>query len=89
VMGHLFVAHALGHLSATMSSIVLLAQAPITALLAWPLLGEPIRVSQLVGGGLVLAGILVVNTRLATGGLRRATDVVPPAAGRTPPSVSK
>lgn len=61
VVGQLFVAHALGKLPATLSSIVLLAQAPITAVLAWPLLGERIRAAQIVGGALVLAGIVVVR----------------------------
>jgi drug/metabolite transporter (DMT)-like permease len=48
-------------LPATLTSIVLLSQAPATALLAWPLLGEPIRAGQMVGGALVLAGIIVVT----------------------------
>ena len=61
VIGQLFVAHALGMLPATLSSIVLLAQAPITAILAWPLLGERIRPGQILGGALVLAGIAVVS----------------------------
>ena len=61
VMGHLFVAYALGHLPVTASSIILRMQAPITAVLAWPLLGERIRLAQLLGGSLVLAGIFVVN----------------------------
>jgi drug/metabolite transporter (DMT)-like permease len=61
VMGQLLVAHALGKLPATLSSIVLLGQAPLTALLAWPLLGERIRPGQIVGGALVLAGIAVVS----------------------------
>ena len=61
VIGQLMVAHALGRLPATVSSIVLLAQAPITALLAWPLLGEPLRAMQVLGGAFVLAGIVVVN----------------------------
>lgn len=61
VIGQLMVAHALGRLPATVSSIVLLAQAPITALLAWPLLGEPLRAIQVLGGAFVLAGIVVVN----------------------------
>ena len=66
VMGQMLVAHAMGRLPATRSSIVLLAQAPVTALLAWPLLGEGIRPAQLLGGALVLAGIVVVNaTRFA------------------------
>lgn len=65
VLGHLLLAYSLGHLPVTMSSIVLLAQAPITAVLAWPLLGERIRFGQLFGGALVLAGIVVVNTHRA------------------------
>lgn len=61
LVGHLLVAYALGHLPATLSSIVLLLQAPLTALFAWPTLGERIRLGQAVGGALVLAGIGVVN----------------------------
>ena len=61
LVGHLLVAYALGHLPATLSSIVLLLQAPLTALFAWPTLGERIRLGQAIGGALVLAGIGVVN----------------------------
>lgn len=61
VFGQALVAHALGRIPATVSSIVLLAQAPVTALLAWPLLGEPLRAIQVLGGAFVLAGIVVVN----------------------------
>ncbi|HEY9225417.1 MAG TPA: EamA family transporter [Gemmatimonadaceae bacterium] len=61
VIGQLFIAHALGKLPAALTSIVLLAQAPLTAALAWPLLGERIRPGQLLGGALVLAGIGVVS----------------------------
>jgi drug/metabolite transporter (DMT)-like permease len=61
VVGQLFIAHALGGLPATLTSIVLLGQAPLTALLAWPLLGERIRPGQLAGGLLVLAGIAIVS----------------------------
>jgi drug/metabolite transporter (DMT)-like permease len=61
VMGQLLIAHALGRLPATLTSIVLLSQAPATALLAWPLLGEPIRAGQILGGAFVLAGIVVVT----------------------------
>lgn len=76
VVGQLLVAHALGRLPATLTSIVLLSQAPATALLAWPLLGEPIRAGQVVGGALVLAGILVV-TRARTPAARwNARDAV-------------
>lgn len=65
VIGHLFIAQAMGKVPATLSSIVLLGQAPITAILAWPLLGERPRIGQILGGALVLAGIMVVNLRPA------------------------
>jgi drug/metabolite transporter (DMT)-like permease len=75
VVGQLLVAHALGRLPATVTSIVLLSQAPATALLAWPLLGEPIRAGQLVGGALVLAGIVVVTrSRTSIGGEAALTE---------------
>ena len=61
VVGHLAVAYALGHLPVTMTSIVLLSQAPLTAIIAWPLLGEPIHATQAIGGLLLLAGMAVVN----------------------------
>ena len=55
------IVYALGHLSATVTSVGLLAQVPLTALLFVPLLGEPLNAAQLGGGALVLAGIFVVN----------------------------
>jgi drug/metabolite transporter (DMT)-like permease len=61
LVGHLLVAYALGHLPVTVSSVVLLLQAPLTAIFAWPTLGERIRLGQAIGGVLVLAGIGVVN----------------------------
>ena len=44
------------------TSVGLLAQVPLTALLAVPLLGEPLTGPYLAGGALVLAGIYVVNS---------------------------
>ncbi|MDB4878661.1 MAG: protein of unknown function transrane [Gemmatimonadetes bacterium] len=61
VVGHLSVAYALGRLPVSVTSIALLGQAPITAMLAVPLLGERLGPLQLLGGTLVLAGIYVVN----------------------------
>lgn len=61
VVGHLSVAYSLGRLPVSRTSIALLGQAPLTALLAVPLLGERISLLQLLGGGLVLVGIYVVN----------------------------
>lgn len=63
VVGHLSIAHSLGRLPVSVTSIVLLGQAPITAVLAVPLLGERLDALQIVGGLLVLAGIYVVNSR--------------------------
>jgi drug/metabolite transporter (DMT)-like permease len=74
VVGHLAVAYALGHLPVTMTSIVLLSQAPLTALFAWPLLGEPVRGTQAVGGALLLGGMAVVNMN------RRPTPAVEESA---------
>jgi drug/metabolite transporter (DMT)-like permease len=61
VVGHLSVAYSLGRLPVSVTSVALLGQAPITALLAVPLLGERLTVLQILGGALVLAGIYVVN----------------------------
>jgi drug/metabolite transporter (DMT)-like permease len=61
VGSYLALAYALGQLPATVSSVGLLAQVPPTAVLAVPLLGEPIAPTQIFGGLLVLAGIFIVN----------------------------
>ena len=55
--------YALGHLPATVTSVGLLAQVPLTAALAVPLLGEPLHAIQAAGALLVLAGIYIVNRR--------------------------
>jgi len=58
---YLALAYALGHLPATITSVGLLAQVPLTASLAVPLLGERLTAVQIAGGLLVLLGIYVVN----------------------------
>ena len=63
VVGHLSVAYSLGKLPVSVTSVALLGQAPITAILAVPLLGESLSALQLLGGALVLGGIYVVNRR--------------------------
>jgi drug/metabolite transporter (DMT)-like permease len=55
--------YALGHLPATITSVGLLIQLPLTAILAAVLLHEPITRAQIVGGALVLAGVYVVNRK--------------------------
>ncbi len=58
---YLALVYALGHLPATITSVGLLAQVPLTAVLAMVFLGEPLSPAQIAGGGVVLAGIYVVN----------------------------
>ena len=55
--------YALGHLPTTITSVGLLGQLPLTALLAALLLDEPITKAQIAGGVLVLAGVYLVNRR--------------------------
>jgi drug/metabolite transporter (DMT)-like permease len=73
VVGHLCVAYSMGKVPASVASVVLLAQAPITVVLAVPFLHERITASQVIGGILVLAGIGVVNLRTA---LRPRVDMM-------------
>ena len=55
--GYLALTYALGHLPATITSISLLSQGPLTALMAAVLLSEPLTLPQIAGGVLVLAGV--------------------------------
>jgi len=63
LLGWLAINYALGHLKASSVSVSLLGQAVVTALLSIPILGETIGMTQIVGGGLVLGGIYLVNSR--------------------------
>ena len=60
--------YALGHLPATITSVGLLTQLPLTVVFAAVLLHEPITTAQLAGGALVLAGVYVVNRPADTSG---------------------
>jgi len=55
--GYLALTYAMGHLPATVTSVSLLSQVPLTALLAALLLHEPMTGPQILGGALVLAGV--------------------------------
>jgi drug/metabolite transporter (DMT)-like permease len=59
--GYLALTYALGHLPATVTAVSLLAQGPLTALLAAWLLAEPLTTSLLLGGALVLFGVGLAN----------------------------
>ncbi len=65
-LGWLAINYALGHLPAPITSVVLLGQVVLAALLAVPILGEPIRTSQIIGGIFILGGIYIVNRRTAS-----------------------
>jgi drug/metabolite transporter (DMT)-like permease len=55
--GYLALTYALGHLTATITSVSLLAQGPLTAVMAALLLAEPLTWPQIAGGALVLSGV--------------------------------
>lgn len=59
--GYLALTYALGHLPATITSVTLLSQGPLTAALAAWLLHEPLTRAQVLGGILVLAGVALAN----------------------------
>jgi drug/metabolite transporter (DMT)-like permease len=59
--GYLALTYALGHLPASVTAVSLLAQGPLTALLAVWLLGEPLTPALLMGGALVLLGVGLAN----------------------------
>jgi len=61
--GYLALTYALGHLPATITSISLLTQGPLTAVLAALLLSEPLTVPQILGGALVLSGVALAHGR--------------------------
>lgn len=55
--GYLALTYALGHLPATITSVSLLTQGPLTAVMAAVLLGEPLTLPLISGGALVLLGV--------------------------------
>jgi drug/metabolite transporter (DMT)-like permease len=75
VGGQTLIAFALGHLPASFSSVSLLWQPVVAALLAWGLLREPLTWLQGVGGAITLAGIGVASGTLSgRAGLRRTSE---------------
>lgn len=68
VGGQMAVAYALGYLPASIVSPILLLHPVVTGLLAVPFLGETLTIVQVLGGGVVLAGIyLVLRSRQPRG----------------------
>lgn len=85
VLGYLTVGYALGHLPASLVAPTMVGQPVVTALLAIPLLGEPLSAVQWVGGAAVLAGIILVHR--SHGPLRRDQRAVAEGSG-TPKAVA-
>lgn len=61
VGGQGLITYALAHLPAAFSSVGLLLQPAIAALLAWTILYEPLGLWQAIGGAIVLAGIVLAR----------------------------
>jgi len=59
--GYLFLTFALGHLPATVTSVSLLTQGPLTAVMATIFLGEVLTTPQILGGVLVLSGVALAH----------------------------
>jgi drug/metabolite transporter (DMT)-like permease len=59
--GQVAITYALAYLPAAFSSLTLLLQPVVAAILAWILLGEAITTLQAVGGAIVLSGILIAR----------------------------
>ncbi len=63
VGGYFCLTYALGHLPATVTAILLLAIAPLTAVFAFLAFGERMTPLEIVGGVLVLAGVWIMGRR--------------------------
>ena len=59
--GYFCINYALGEIPASIVSALLILQPVLTALLATRFEGEPMSVGQVLGGGLVLAGVFILN----------------------------
>lgn len=59
--GQSFIVYALAYLPPAFSSLTLLLQPVVAALLAWFLLSEPVGLMQAIGGAIVLIGILIAR----------------------------
>jgi len=83
--GYFALTYALGHLPATVTSVSLLSQGPLTAVLAALLLGEPLTRAQIIGGVLVLVGIALANRLSQPGDEANAfVEAVPAERDETP-----
>jgi drug/metabolite transporter (DMT)-like permease len=61
ILGQGLIAYAFAHLPASLSSVSLLIQPVVAAMVAWALFGEAVGTAQFVGGAIVLAGIWIAK----------------------------
>lgn len=61
IMGQGLIAYAAAHLPASLTSVSLLIQPVVAALVAWALFGEAVGAAQFVGGAIVLGGIWIAR----------------------------
>lgn len=61
--GQGLIAYSLAYLPASFSSLTLLIQPVVAAILAWFLLGEGITIFQMIGGLIVISGIMVASRK--------------------------
>jgi drug/metabolite transporter (DMT)-like permease len=59
--GYFSLTYALGHVPATISSVVMLGVAPLTAVLAYFIFGEAMTVREIFGGALTLVAVWIVT----------------------------
>ena len=60
--GYFSLTYALGHLQTTVTSVVMLAVAPVTAVLSYLFFAEPTTPPQILGGFLILAAVWIVTS---------------------------
>ena len=72
--GQTLIAFSLGHLPASFSSVILLIQPLIAALLAWVVLNERLTLWQWAGGFVILSGIFVAS-RAPTPATQKVTEM--------------
>lgn len=75
VGGQGLIAHAFGHLPASLSSLTLLSQPVFAALLAWLCFREGVSPMQMAGGALTLSGLYLANRGRAGGSIQTLAKV--------------
>jgi len=78
VGGYFGLTYALGHLPATVTSILWLMIAPLTSIFAWMIFGERMGPMEITGGLLIIAGVWIVGRRERAA--RVEETAVPPVA---------